>query len=114
MAETLHILMGRLNRGQYLLSGWSVYLCTGVAGKKAPPKHEMQMIVEAAGGIWMEKIPNNITVPLLIITSNPEQKKQVSPKAVQHALRQGAEKRTTKWLFSATFTQTTDLPATNR
>lgn len=113
MSKTLEVLHTRLAEKRYLLSGWSVYVCGGVAGNSAPSKIEMQMIVEAAGGTWVKKldVKSNASIKgTLIITSDPEPRKQTSSKSVKEALALGAQKRTTKWLFRATFTQTTDLP----
>jgi hypothetical protein len=89
----------------YLLSGWSIYVCEGVAGKKAPPEDELQLIVEAADGIWLRSLTTKSSNRKLVITGDPETKKQVSNKNVVAALKSGAVKKTTTWLFHAIMTQ---------
>jgi hypothetical protein len=48
---------------------------------------------------------------LLVITGDPETKKQLSPKPIALVLHDGAVKQTTSWLFHAVMTQHLDLPA---
>jgi hypothetical protein len=48
---------------------------------------------------------------LLIITSDPEPKKQASTKAIDFAVKSGATKKTTSWLFTCIMKQTVELDA---
>ena len=99
------------NVGEKVLTGWSVHVCKGVAGgKKAPPEKEMKLIVEHAGGIWTpvlsQKALADVDVSkILVITSDPEVKRQISVKAVQNVLEKGAKKNTTSWLFGCLMKQ---------
>lgn len=100
--------------GEKLLSGWYVHVCKGVASNKAPPEKEMKLIVEVAGGEWLPSLTPKTTkdldtYQLLIITSDPEQKKQISTKGVAAALQDGATKKTTSWLFGCIMKQKLDL-----
>jgi hypothetical protein len=111
MRETLERIKSNVKNGSYLLDGWHIYVCAGVAGKKAPPEEELRLITEAAGGSWISS-PSSITASpdhVLIVTSDPETKRQVSTKAVTSLLKKGASKRTTSWLFRAMMTQEVDL-----
>ena len=111
MRRTLKKVRSNFGSESFLLNGWKVHICGGVAGNKAPPEKELKLIVEAAGGSWtpsLSKIRKE-TARLLVITSDPEVKKQVSASEVAVALRNGAQKRTTSWLFHAIMTQVLDL-----
>ena len=44
------------SKNRCLLSGYGVYVCSGVAGNKAPPEEELKLIVDAAGGKWLSSI----------------------------------------------------------
>ena len=93
-----------------MLSGWHVHVCKGVAGKKAPPEKEMKLIVEQGGGVWAPSLtPKALTgvdlSRMLVITSDPEAKKQTAAKAVESVLKKGARKNTTTWLFGCIMKQ---------
>lgn len=109
MRRTLDNLTRRLDRGAHLLDGWSVYVCAGVAGINAPPEKEFRLIVEAAGASWLSSPSARGLDPakLLIITSDPEPRMPSKP--VVTALKNGATKRTTTWLFDAMMAQEVDL-----
>ena len=97
-----------------MLSGWYVHVCKGVAGKKAPPEKEMKLIVEQGGGVWMPtltpKALGGVDLSrMLVITSDPEVKKQVSLKAVENVLKKGAKKNTTSWLFGCIMRQRIEI-----
>jgi hypothetical protein len=108
MRETLKTSSSKLKRNAFLLDGWSVFICHDVAGNKAPPADELQTIVIAAGGMWLDS-PTDVKSKILVITSDPATKNQLSSKYVASALRNGASKRTIKWLFDCIMTQRTDL-----
>jgi hypothetical protein len=88
-----------------LLGGWGVYVCHGVANNKAPPENELKLIVEAAGGVWLSKPGDHQASHTLIITSDPETKKQITSKAVSAPLKQGAKKYPVSWLFDCIMSQ---------
>ena len=103
--------------GASLFDGWWVHVCKGVAGnktagKRTPPADEVKMIVEAAGAAWLSSLTPKIMQQhevdpsrLLIITSDPEVKKEVAPKPVATALDNGAQKQSIAWLFHCIMTQ---------
>lgn len=110
MRQTLKRISNNLEKHASLLGGRSVFVCKGVAGNKAPSENELRMIIGAAGGTWLASL-SAATIKdidasrILLITSDPEQKKQVSPKPVANALRNGAAKCTTSFLFHAIMLQ---------
>jgi len=115
MRQTLKNISSNLERGTFLLDGWWIFVCKGVAGNKAPSSEELQRIVEAAGGSWLVLLTPSATKDvnpsrLLLITGDPETKKQLSSKPVASVLHNGASKRTTAWLFHAIMKQQLDLP----
>jgi hypothetical protein len=105
LCDTIARIETNIANRMYLLSGWSVHVCEGVAGKKAPPEDELQSIVEAADGIWLRSLSLKASNRTLVITSDPETKKQISNKSVVAALKSGAVKKTTTWLFHAIMRQ---------
>jgi hypothetical protein len=112
MKKTLSIIGSRIdNDAPRLLEGWSVFVCKGVAGNRAPDAKELRLMVEAAGGSWLSSFTKKGPdfSKILIITSDPEESKQVSVKAVSEALENGAAKRTTSWLFDTLMKQELDL-----
>jgi hypothetical protein len=86
-------------KNKFLLSGYSVYVCSGVAGVKAPPKEELNLIVNAAGGKWLSSLaPRDIgdinASKILIVTKEkPDKKKTKSTEAsnVDKAVKLGAQ-----------------------
>jgi hypothetical protein len=114
MRDTLERVSSNIEEGTSLLGGWWIYVCKGVAGKKAPSEAELKLIVEAAGGTWLSSLNSSYMKDvdvsrLLVVTGDPDTKKQLSPKPVASALRDGAVKQTTSWLFHAVMTQHLDL-----
>lgn len=99
----------RADRGG-ILGGWDVYICSGVAGNKAPSARELQLIVEAAGGQWLKSLSNsNDPLKTIIITSDPSTKSQLKERGVPKAEGQGAKLLTTTWLFHTVITQRLDF-----
>jgi hypothetical protein len=93
---------------QTLFAGYSIYICKGVAGHKAPPAKELQLIVEGAGGEWLKsltKVKKEDAKTTLIITSDPPEKKQLNAKDVAKALKAGVRHFTTTWLFDCIISQ---------
>jgi len=114
MKQTLNRISSFAERGTSLLAGWHVFSCKGVVGNKAPPEKEFRLIIEAAGGKWLPSLSASSMKGLdishlMVITSDPETKKQTSLKAVASALANGAAKLTTSQLFHAFMTQKLDL-----
>jgi hypothetical protein len=87
------------SKNKFLLSGHGVYICSGVAGVKAPPEEELKLIVDAAGGKWLSSIaPRDIgsinASNILIVTKEkPDKKKTKSTEAsnVDKAVKLGAQ-----------------------
>ena len=93
-----------------LLGGWSIHFCKGVAGTKAPPEHELRLIVAAAGGMFLKTLSARATKDVdasrvIIITSDPATAAQKSDKDVKRLTSQGARVFTTKWFFHSIITQ---------
>jgi hypothetical protein len=112
MEKAYNRIFSHVKNDTRLLEGWSVFVCPGVAGNKAPPTIELKLIVEAARGSWLTKLAPNPKVSYdktLIITSDPPTSKQENAKYVENAVKEGARKRTTTWLFRATMTQELDM-----
>ena len=105
MRETLRRRKEMRMSEQTLLGGWGVYACQGVANNKAPPENELKLIVEAAGGTWLSSPSDHTALNTLIITSDPEAKKQTSSKAISTAIKQGAKKYPVSWLFDCIMAQ---------
>ena len=107
MRETLSNGLRMRKKGISLLNGKSVVICQGVAGNMAPPENELKLIVEAAGGQWinasaLEKFKSNQAI---IITSNPATKRQISTKDIAKAIKHGIQHRPTSWLFDCIMKQ---------
>ena len=98
-----------------LLQGWLVFVCKGVAGNRSPPENEFRAIVEAAGGTWisssslLQSKKEWDPVNIIIITSDPEEKKQTSIKDVAAVLKKGATKKNTTWLFHSILMQKLEI-----
>ena len=65
-----------LSSGIRILDGWKVFIWKGVAGKKCPNQKELKLIVEAAGGIWIDKLPKKPDTKILCITGDRPTKAQ--------------------------------------
>jgi hypothetical protein len=68
------------------------------------------------GGTWVPTLSEKSVATmdrskLLIITSDPEPKKQASTKALAFAVKSGAAKKTTSWFFTCIMKQTVELDA---
>jgi hypothetical protein len=90
MRATLGRILSNVEQGTSLQGG----VRKGVAGNKAPYEDELKLIFEAAEGTWFASlnspIMQDVDVPhLLVITGDPETKKQLSPKPIASALRDG-------------------------
>lgn len=110
MKETLKNGKAVRNQRGGLLGGWSVHFCKGVAGKKAPPEHELRLIVAAAGGTFLKTASARATKDVdaskvIIITSDPATAAQKANKDVKRLTSQGAKIFTTKWFFHSIITQ---------
>lgn len=101
---------------ELLLSGYWVYVCNGVAGNKAPPEKELELIVDAAGGKWLSSVGPRVikdldASKLLIISpEKPNKKKAKSGEAkdVEKAIKRGAQDHPASWLFQCIIRQSLD------
>ena len=103
--------------GKSLLGGYSVFVCSGVAGNKAkgnrtPPIDEFRLILEAAGAKMLTTMPSatkkNVDfskVMVLVSKVASEAKKQSSTKLVAAAIKKGAISKSTEELFHSIMTQ---------
>ena len=110
MRETIRRISQR-DEGKKLLSGWSVYLCKGVADNKAPSSKEFQCIVEASGASWLstnQQLKAASPSTLLIVTGLTNAESQLKPKTVNQARSNGAVVRSFKDLFDCIMTQAID------
>lgn len=101
-------------QGISLLSGFQVFLCSGVAGNKTkgnrtPPEKEFRLILESAGAQVLKTLPtrgkdlSNIIV--IVSKVEKEQRKQTGTKKVSDCLSKGAVSRTTDEIFQAIMRQ---------
>lgn len=86
-----------------VLQGWSVYICSGVAGNHAPSAKELKLIIEAAGG----KVAERILHPdkTIVVTSSPSTPSQRKEPGVQNVSRSCGKVVSTSWLFDVMITQ---------
>lgn len=106
MKETLNNgRKARLDRGG-VLGEWSIYICSGVAGNKAPSSKDLNIIVQATGATLLSSL-KTIVNPLktIVITSDPGAQSQLKESGVAKAKGLGAKVLTTSWLFSTIITQ---------
>ena len=95
-------------RGETIFNGRHIFVCKGVAGSRAPPEDELRLIVDAAGGKWIEGASNLKSFrakEALIITSDPPVKGQLTTKDVSNAIREGMRHYSTSWLFNCLLCQ---------
>ena len=108
MKETLQNgILARRKRGG-VLGGWFVYICSGVAGNKAPNMKEMHLIIEGAGGTVLKSLSkSSIFDPLktIVLTSEPSTKAQLKERGVSKVESAGAKILSTSWLFHTIITQ---------
>lgn len=107
MGETLQKGDTLRQEGKTLLNGRHIYVCKGVAGKKAPPEEELKLIIGAAGGKWVSPVRLKSLDPetALIITSDPPTKGQLDNKDVARAVKNGVKHASTSWLFGCIMSQ---------
>lgn len=108
MKETLRNGMLVRERRGGLFGGWFVYVCSGVAGNKAPSFKELNLIVEAAGGQVLSSLSdlkNCDPLKTIVLTSKPSTKSQLKERGVAKAVSLGARIMSTAWLFHAIITQ---------
>ena len=100
-------ILARRERGG-VLGGWSVYICSGVAGNEAPSLKELHLIIKAAGGQVLESLTKSTILDptmIIVLTSNPSTESQLSEYGVERVVRLGAKTLTTSWLFHTIITQ---------
>lgn len=69
MKESLaNAIIARQNGG--ILAGWTIYVCKGVAGNRAPDTKELKAIIDAAGGAYITTRPRS-SKHVLILSSDP-------------------------------------------
>jgi len=100
-------IFARKRRGG-VLGGWFVFVCSGVAGNKAPNMKELQLIIEAAGGNVLKSLSNEDDfdpVKTIVLTSEPSTQSQLKERGVARVERQGARLLSTQTLFHTIITQ---------
>ena len=97
----------RLDRGG-VLGDTSIYICSGVAGNKAPSMKELQLIIQAAGGTVLKTLTNSNPLKTIVLTSDPSTKTQLKERGVSKAEGAGAKIMTTTQLFHTVTTQHLD------
>lgn len=111
MREALRRTRKNVREGSPVFGGIAIFVCDGVAGRQAPSKKELKLIVEAAGGKWLPKVdkwqPKDGSRALVVVTSSDSKhaKKQTKSKHVARVLSLGAEEKTTAWLFDSMMAQ---------
>lgn len=91
-----------------LLGGWCVYICSGVAGNKAPSVKELTLIIEATGARVITSLNDSDMLEpqsIMILTSDPTTEAQKNEFGVRKIERLGAQIVTTTWLFQTIITQ---------
>ena len=108
------------SNGKALLTGYSVHVCSGVAGintknNKTPRIGELKLIVVAAGASWMSSLPeprkNGVDWSKIILISSKiakEAKTQLSKNGSPEAIKHGAITISTEELFHRLMTQSFD------
>lgn len=108
MKETIRNgILARKRRGG-VLGCWFVYICSGVAGNRAPHTKELHLIIEAGGGQVLKSLSNMKSFdPLktIVLTSEPSTKSQLKERGVTKAESLGAKILSTSWLFHTIITQ---------
>ncbi len=100
-------ILARKRRGG-VLGGWSVYICSGVAGNKAPSLREIHLIIEAGGGQVMKSLSSTESsdrTKTIVLTSDPSTKLQLGELGVAKAKSCGAKVMSTSSLFHTIITQ---------
>ena len=89
-----------------LFNRWQILVCEGVAGNKAPKEAALRLMIEAAGGTWLDA--SLVPVPLeedpthvIVITSDPATPEQEADVKAKTAAESGAGFFTTSWLFDS-------------
>ncbi len=88
------------------------YICSGIAGNRAPSMKEFKLIIEAAGGHLLSSLaPSEIVDPLktVILTSDPPTPSQLKERGVKNIAKCGGKLETTSWLFHSIITQTNSI-----
>ena len=102
------------SKNRFLLSGYGVYVCSGVAGNKAPPEEELKLIVDAAGGKWLSSIAPRGAIrdmdasKIIIVTKEKPDKKRIKSaeeQDVDKAVKLGARTCHAQWLFQCIIRQ---------
>eukprot|EP01082_Thalassiosira_pseudonana_P003977 g2967.t1 g2967 contig12:1169612-1173956(+) len=91
-----------------VLGGWSVFVCPGVAGNKAPSTQEFNLILKAAGATVLKSLSKSDTsdpTKTIVITSEPSTKAQLSVCGVERVSKLGAKIFPAPWLFHTIITQ---------
>lgn len=91
-----------------VLGGWFVYICSGVAGNKAPSLKEIYLIIEAGGGHVLKSLSRRDAfdpTKTIVLTSDPSTKSQLGELGVARAKSCGAKIMSTSHLFHTIITQ---------
>ena len=111
MKETVQNGMLARTRGG-VLGGYYVYVCSGIAGNRAPSIKEFKLIIEAAGGHLLNSLaPSEVMDPLktIVLTNDPATSSQLKERGVKNIVKCGGKVETTSWLFHSIITQTNSL-----
>eukprot|EP00984_Skeletonema_dohrnii_P000482 scaffold165_cov106-Skeletonema_dohrnii-CCMP3373.AAC.7 len=103
--------LARKHRGG-VFGGYYFYICSGIAGNRAPSLKEFKLIIEAAGGHLLNSLaPSEILDPLktVILTSDPPTPSQLKERGVKNIAKCGGKLETTSWLFHSIITQTNSI-----
>ena len=104
-------MLAREHRGG-VFGGYHFYICSGIAGNRAPSMKEFKLIIEAAGGHLLSSLaPSQILDPLktVILTSDPPTPSQLKERGVKNIAKCGGKLETTSWLFHSIITQTNSI-----
>jgi hypothetical protein len=118
MDETIERIKEHLANDTAVLIGKHIYVCKGVAGKKAPKENELKCIVLAAGGEWLANLNNlqasQLNDVVIITSSEPsDASKQIKVAKAASAIKRGVLHKTTTWLFDGIMAQQLDFDASS-
>ena len=91
-----------------VLGGFSIYICSGVAGNKAPSTNELNLIIEAAGGKVLSSLATHKSLDpakTIVLASDPSTSSQLREPGVRNIVNLGGKIVSTSWLFHVIITQ---------
>ena len=94
-----------------VLTGWSIAVCKGVAGKKAPALDELECMVKTAGAEWLGELTAKTLLrdSMIILTSSEKPTKAEEKQTKWFAENSNAHIAPISWLFDTLMSQQHNL-----